>query len=144
EIKTSEDLSAFRVGSYTIRSTLDSELQRATESALQEGLARYERNAGRLEFRGPEANLAAEIERLRTKESETPDKPLWRQALEAARLPLADVHWDAAVVIEKGAERRGGGAIRVGLADGRTLPLDGPGSILRTLNLYDVVLVQAT
>ena len=33
-----------------VRSTLNPELQRAAEAALQEGLFRYERSAGRLRF----------------------------------------------------------------------------------------------
>jgi membrane peptidoglycan carboxypeptidase len=38
--------------SYTVRSTIDQPLQRAVEEALQEGLARYERNNGRAQFMG--------------------------------------------------------------------------------------------
>src|SRR5262249_27546594 len=47
------------------------------------------------------------------------------------------------VVLDKGGTRRGEGAIRVGLADGRTLPLSGSGAILRNLKLHDVVWVRA-
>ncbi len=64
ELAATSSLSAFRVGSYRIRSTLQPDLQQATELALQEGLANYERNAGRVEFQGPELNLSAAIERL--------------------------------------------------------------------------------
>ena len=43
--------------------------------------------------------------------------PAWQRALEAARLPLYDVHWPAAVVIEKGRDRKtGANVLRVGLA----------------------------
>ena len=38
--------------SYEVRSTIRPDLQRATEAALQEGLAQYEQSAGRVEFRG--------------------------------------------------------------------------------------------
>jgi membrane carboxypeptidase/penicillin-binding protein len=65
-------------------------------------------------------------------------KPVWLQALTQARLPLYDVHWPVAVVLDKT-----NGGIRVGLSDGRVLPLAGAsGSIQRTLKLYDVVFVH--
>ena len=41
--------------SYTVHSTIDAQLQRDTEAALQEGLARYGLSTGRMQFRGPEA-----------------------------------------------------------------------------------------
>jgi len=44
--------------SYTIRSTINSQLQRAVEESLQEGLFRYESGAGRLEFRVQKRTLA--------------------------------------------------------------------------------------
>ena len=45
--------------------------------------------------------------------------------LTALHLPLYDVHWDAAVVLDKGGGKRGDGLIKVGLANGRVLPLTG-------------------
>jgi membrane carboxypeptidase/penicillin-binding protein len=64
----------------------------------------------------------------------------WQEALKAARMPLYDVHWTPAVVIQKGQD-----TIRVGLADGRVLPLSGAtASIRRTLALWDVVYVKAS
>ncbi len=48
--------------------------------------------------------------------------PAWQQALQAVHLPLYDVHWTPAVVLEKGG-KTGDGAIRVGLPDGRIVPL---------------------
>src|SRR5215470_12752776 len=139
ELTATSSLSAFRVGSYQIRSTLQPDLQQATELALQEGLASYEKGAGRVEFHGPELNLSAAIERAKggSESSETPD---WLRALKGARLPR-DVQWKAAVVIEAGGARRSQ-AIRVGLSDGRTLQLSGTTSILRSLKLYDVVWVH--
>ncbi len=128
--------------SYTVRSTINPQLQRATEAALQDGLARFETESGRVQFQGVEANLADPIHRIEA-EQKSSDKPAWRQALESARLPLYDVHWPAALVIEKSALRGGGEMIRVGLNDGRVLPLSvGRGSIQRSLKLYDVVLVR--
>jgi penicillin-binding protein 1A len=67
-------------------------------------------------------------------------KPAWQQALEAAHLPLYDVHWPAAIVLTDS-----GGAPRVGLADGRILPLGSAGVAgRRGLNLYDVVYVKVS
>ncbi len=139
ELAATSSLSAFRVGSYRIRSTLQPDLQQATELALQEGLANYERNAGRVEFQGPELNLSAAIERL-TAEPDPSANPNWLQALKSARLPR-DIQWKAAVVIETGGTRRGQ-AIRVGVSDGRILSLSGNGSILRSLKLHDVIWVR--
>jgi hypothetical protein len=57
-----------------------------------------------------------------------------------ARFPLYDVHWPVAVV-RKG--QRGGETVRVGLADGRIMPLTArKGGSLRSLKLHDVVLVR--
>jgi penicillin-binding protein 1A len=140
EIRATGNLSAFRVGSYRIQSTLHPDLQRATELALQEGLANYEKNARRIEFHGPELNLSTAIERARA-EPDSSANPDWLQALKSARLPH-DIQWKAAVILEKGGTRRGEGAIRVGVADGRTLPLSGDATILRNLKLHDVVWVH--
>src|SRR5712675_70557 len=129
-------------GSYTIRSTLHPELQHATELALQEGLARFEMDSGRIEFHGPETSLAQSIERLKTEKISRP-KPLWQLALQETRLPLYDVHWQAAVVTEK-LRTKNGASVRVGLRDGRTLPLNGKSALLRELKLNDVVLVSVT
>src|SRR5262249_12261349 len=73
-----------------------------------------------------------------------PQRPAWQQALEAARLPLYDVHWATAVVLDK---RRGknAGVIRVGLVDGRVLALAGAGAgVRRALNVNAVVFVRVT
>jgi 1A family penicillin-binding protein len=139
ELAGTSSLSAFRVGSYRIHSTLQPDLQQATELALQEGLANYEKNAGRVEFQGPEINLSAAIERATAALNSSGD-PDWLRALRSARLPH-DIQWKAAIVIEKGGTRRGE-AIRVGLSDGRTLPLSGTAAILRSLKLQDVVWVR--
>jgi penicillin-binding protein 1A len=69
--------------------------------------------------------------------------PAWQQALTALHLPLYDVHWDAAVVLDKGGGKRGDGLIKVGLADGRVMPLTGAfGQIGRKLSIYDVIYVH--
>jgi penicillin-binding protein 1A len=129
---------------YTVHSTINPALQRATEAALQEGLARYELSAGRYKFRGAEANLAEAVAKLA--HDDTPsESPPWRRALEAARLPLYDVQWPAAIVIEKSAPRKGAVSIRVGLADGSVMPLTvASADARRELKLHDVVRVQIT
>jgi len=133
---------------YTVHSTIDAELQEQTEAALQEGLARYEIAAGRMEFHGPEANLADAVQKRATAK---PDgaavppggMPAWRQALLAVHLPLYDVHWTPAVVVDLGGGRKGGGVIHVGLPDGRIVPLTTyTWSIHRALSLYDVIYVN--
>src|SRR4051812_15353211 len=144
EAKTVAGLDALTADSYTVRSTLNPELQRATEGALQEGLARFEMDSGRVQFQGPEANLADAIRRVASGSNPPTNKPAWLQALQSARLPLYDVHWPGAVVIEKSAIRGGGEIIKVGLADGRVLPLIGRGAVQRSLKLHDVVLVRVT
>jgi 1A family penicillin-binding protein len=149
--------------SYTIRTTIDVPLQRSVEEALQEGLSRYERNAGRLRFQGPEANLSAAIARIEGQpkagaatatDTKTADRaaadraaadkrPAWQRALANARLPLYDVHWTPAVVLQTKTAKRAADGLQVGLADGRIVPLTGDSrSIRRDVKLYDVVLVR--
>ena len=49
---------------YTVHSTINATLQRDTEAALQEGLAHYEIENGRVQFHGPEANIADAVQKL--------------------------------------------------------------------------------
>ena len=130
---------------YTVHSTINAALQRDTETALQEGLAHYEIASGRMQFHGPEANIADAVQKLAAEKKSAagaPALPAWQQALQAVRLPLYDVHWEQAVVVQKGG-KRGDDAIRVGLADGRIMPLMAwSAQIRRGLNLYDVVYVR--
>jgi len=114
---------------------------------------------GRREFHGPEMNLTEAIKRLDAKganvkvadkdasddDADKPDiknfavnLPSWQRALQSANLPLYDVHWTPAVIVQKG-----DGAIRVGVPDGRILPLTGlTGEIRGKLGLNDVVYVK--
>src|SRR5215213_4755193 len=127
EAKTFAGVDGLTSASYVVRSTLNAPLQRATEGALQEGLARYELSTGRMRFEGAAAGAP---------------KPVWLQALERARLPLYDVHWPAAIVVDK-TKTRDGEVVRVGLADGRIVPLNAwSAGIRRALNLHDVVRVR--
>jgi penicillin-binding protein 1A len=93
---------------------------------------------GRVQFRGPEANIADAVQRKAAGNQSS--APYWQQALQSARLPLYDVHWTPVVVLQKGSGQNGSDAIRVGLPDGRIVSLTGVNSqIRRSLNLYDVV-----
>ena len=123
--------------SYTLHSTINAQLQRDTEAALQEGLAQYEISSGQVAWRGPEANIADAVQKQAG--NARAGTPAWQLALKALHLPLYDVHWTPAVVLQKGQ------SIRVGLADGRTGPLVGlTADIARNLNLYDVVYVHVS
>ena len=66
--------------------------------------------------------------------------PAWQRALTHAHLMLYDVHWTPAIVTEVAG---GKGGLRVGLADGRTLPLSVRfGRAEAALKLNDVVYVK--
>src|SRR6516164_1257638 len=140
-----DGVESLTAGSYTVHATINAQLQRDTEAALQEGLALYEISADRAVWRGPEANIADAVQKLAGSNPEHggPNRsgaPAWQLALTAAHLPLYDVHWTPAVVVQKSP-----GSIRVGLPDGRTAPLSTLNSaIARSLNLYDVVYVHVT
>ena len=139
---------------YTVHSTINATLQRDTEAALQEGLAHYEIEAGRVQFHGAEANIADAVQKLSAgnhggsaagaaADTAPGAMPAWRQALANVHLPLYDVHWERAVILKSG--KRGDEALRVGLADGRVLPLTTWGlATRRNLNQYDVVYVRVT
>ena len=141
EAKSVAGIQAMTADTYTVRSTINLKLQRAVEEALQEGLSRYERSAGRAQFRGPEANLAKAVERAEADRKAVNTRPAWQLALTNARLPLYDVHWEPAILVEKPAGTHSS-AWRVGLTDGRVLPLGIDAATGRKLALYDVVLVR--
>jgi penicillin-binding protein 1A len=141
EAKSVAGIDAITANSYTVRSTINLPLQRAVEEALQEGLWRFERNAGRLQFRGPEASLAKAVAKIEAARKVPDRKTAWQQALTNARLPLYDVHWTSAVVVEKPSGKKGE-SWKVGFADGRIVPLSLDGSAQKKLALYDVVFVN--
>src|SRR6516164_4961886 len=142
EAKSVAGIEAITANSYTVRSTLNLPLQRAVESALQEGLWRYESNAGRVQFVGPEASLAQTVQRIETQRASGDKRLAWQEALANARLPLYDVHWTSAIVVDKPSGKKGA-SWRVGLADGRIVPLSVDNATAqRKLSLYDVVFVH--
>src|SRR3984893_10262226 len=144
EAKSVAGIDTITANSYVVRTTIVPPLQRAAEEALQEGLSRYERNTGRVQFLAPEASLAKAVERIEAKKDVSDKRPASPQRLAQARLPLYDVHWTSAVIVEKPGGKKGQ-AWRIGLADGRILPLSiDNGAAQRKLALYDVVLVRVT
>src|SRR5215510_14994960 len=144
EAKSFAGIDAITANSYTVRSTINPQLQRAVETALQEGLWRYERSTGRVQFRSAEASLAQAVQRLEADKKPGDKRPAWQRALTNARLPLYDVHWTPAIVVEKPAGKKGE-AWRVGLTDGRIVPLSlDNAAAQRKVALYDVVLVRVT
>jgi penicillin-binding protein 1A len=136
----SDGVESLTASSYIVHSTINTELQRQTEAALQEGLAHYEISTGRVRFHGAEANIADAVQKANS--GKLGDTPAWQQALLGAHLPLYDVHWTPAVVVDKGG-KKGDGAIRVGLPDGRIVPLTSySGEVRRQLSVYDVIYVK--
>jgi penicillin-binding protein 1A len=143
EVRWVAGITSLTAKSYQVRSTIRPALQRAAESALQEGLAQYEQNAGRVEFQRAEANVSDAIRKLDLDRKSGQNKPSWQVALEQVRLPLYDVHWTPAVVVEKKTYQGGVDSIRVGLPDGRILPISTWGGRTRSrINQYDVVYVK--
>jgi penicillin-binding protein 1A len=127
--------------SYTVHSTINAQLQHESEAALQEGLAQYEISSGRIVWHGPEANIADSVQRFAADNHSS--MPAWQRALQALHLPLYDVHWTRAVVVQKGQSNKNGNTMHVGLPDGRIAPLTSwTKEIIRSLNLYDVVFVH--
>jgi membrane carboxypeptidase/penicillin-binding protein len=142
EAKSIPGIDSITANSYTVRSTIDPQLQRAVEEALQEGLSLYERNSGRVQFLGAEANLTQAAHQIEADANRTDKRPFWQQALANARLQLYDVHWTPAVVVEKPGGKKSN-AWRVGLADGRILPLSVDNATVEgKLLLYDVIRVR--
>src|SRR6266446_3929157 len=64
EAKSIPTLESLTANSQTVRSTINPQLQRAAEVALQEGLARFESDGGRTQFEAAEGNLGDAIRKL--------------------------------------------------------------------------------
>ena len=140
EARSIPSIGALNATSYVVRSTINPELQRATESVLQEALARYELNTGRYKFEAPEATITDALATMT--DERRGDDPAWLAALKSVRLPLYDVHWEPAVVLENGRSKRGE-VTNVGLMDGRIVPLNPwNAATRRSLKVNDVVYVR--
>jgi membrane carboxypeptidase/penicillin-binding protein len=142
EARTLAGIPNLTTASTTVRTTIRPDLQRAAEAALQEGLAQYEMRNGRVEWHRAETNIGDAVRRIEAAAGGAKGKPAWQQALAAARPPLYDVHWTTAVVLGTGTDRNDRGGLRVGLPDGRVVPLSS--SVRRGIKLYDVVFVKLT
>ena len=79
EAKAAAGIEAITANSYTVRSTISPQLQRAVEGALQEGLSRYERSSGRVQFRAAEANLSQAIQRAKADNKAGDKRPAWQR-----------------------------------------------------------------
>src|SRR5262249_50474961 len=77
EAKSFAGIDAITANSYTVRSTINPQLQRAVETALQEGLWRYERSNGRVQFRSAEASLAQSVQRIDADKKIGDKRPAW-------------------------------------------------------------------
>ncbi len=127
----------FFTGGFTVRATIDAEMQAEAAVALQEGLQKYDRQLG--EWRGTAVSLDAE---------QLSDEGLWREALSNAEVPR-DIKlggdWLPAVVLAVEDQQ-----LRVGVEG-----VDGTGSVPRSdikwlkgnffdnFETGDVVLVRA-
>ena len=142
EAKSVAGIEASTADTYTVRSTINLKLQRAVEEALQEGLSRYERNTGRAQFEAPEANLAKAIERAEADQNTGMDGPRG-----SARSPMLGCRYMTCIGNPPslwGGRGTHSGAWRVGLTDGRVVPLAYDAATQRKLAPYDVVLVRVS
>jgi penicillin-binding protein 1A len=151
EARSLVGMQSLTVESYVVHSTINAKLQASVEAALQEGLAQYEMKFHRVRFDGPETNISELITKIDAEQKTRAQRrgkinlPLWQQAMQAVRLPLYDVHWLPAVILEKKSSEGGGLFAKVGLSDGRTMPLSIPeGLNRRGLGIYDVIYVKVT
>lgn len=113
--------------SYVVRSTIHTELQRVTENALLDGLADYEAQTGRVRWEGAQGNIADEVKA---------EGVTWQEILPRTKAKLYDLNWPLAVVLDTRSKNP-----RVGLADGRRVPLRVGPNILKQLKPYDLVFV---
>lgn len=169
EARTVAGLDSLTSASFTVKATVNAPLQRAVESALQDGLANYERSTGRQTFTGPELNLADSVRRIESAAPAPEAAPQAAPAVTGAKPEPAKAARKGkgapALVADKPAWQRalesarpslydvhwpvaivldgGKGAVKVGLEDGRIATLD-PGIARGKLQPYDVVRVKLT
>ena len=115
-------------GGLWVRSSIDTRLQGYAQTALREGLLRFDRGRG---WSGPSGKVDIAGN--------------WQQAFAAANLTVSYKDWRTALVLEKGA-----GAARLGFVDGTegrlpsyaaSMPRKGGGAAFSWLNPGDVVVV---
>ena len=129
-------------GSYTVHSTIHRGLQKAAEMALQDGLANYEVEAGRIPDFEIEGSLREEIERFGVS---------WKELLPKRYGKFWDIHWTLATVIDNGqslvknadGSRTRSGVVKVGLPDGREAIVNNASPRLaQALRIFDLVRVR--
>ena len=123
EAKSVAGIEAITANSYTVRSTINPQLQRAVETTLQEGLSRYERSAGRVQFVSPEARLG-QGRPARSRRSASPatsGRPGSRRWRPRGCRSTTCIGRPRSWWRSRGGKKNE--AWRVGLADGRVLPL---------------------
>ena len=102
---------------YTVHSTINADLQREAEAALQEGLAHYEIANGRMQYRGPEANIADAMQKLRQQAGANRERaPAAGVATGAAAVAVCrstTCIGTPAVVLDKGGKRGDGASASV-------------------------------
>lgn len=99
------------------------------------------RTADKTDDRKTTDTKTADNKTAENKDNKTADKrPSWQIALANARMPLYDVHWSPAVVVDISGRRNM--VWRVGLADGRVVPLSLTREAQHKLKINDVVLVS--
>ena len=137
EARTIAGIEGLTAQSYTVRSTINPQLQRAAEAALQEGSRATRSTTGRVQNSRPPRPISAEaIRRIEAQSAGATDKPAWQQALDQR----AAAALRRALAARRSWSRRAqGGNVQVGLADGRVVPLHrARGNALRSLKLNDV------
>jgi penicillin-binding protein 1A len=86
EAKALAGIDTLAGSAYTVHSTIRPDLQRATEVALQEGLVRYERDAGRVQFKGRKRTCPTPFYILRRRDWRVPlPGPPWLPARRRSR-----------------------------------------------------------
>lgn len=131
-------------GSFTVRTTVDPELQRFSDVTLREELIKYESDSGTQKFERAVGNIEKEM-----KESNV----AWDEILNKTNpLTYWDLHWPLAVVLEvpgtsvrKNGRRQTSSGWSVGLADGTIVNLSGvKGGAASVLKRFDLIHVELT
>lgn len=137
DAKAKTNIESLTIGSYTVRSTLHPELQKAAELALANGLTKYEAMSGRAVFTGPSGNIEAQMDKTGA---------TWQEVMATARGDLYDIRWPAAVYLGNTLQTKDGKVFKtkdhkIGLADGRVITLKASANAIKKLKVYDLIYV---